>query len=154
MFNTRPWTARGRDTSRREHLTHYAHALQTKQRKKETNEQTHTDTHTQTHTMAPVTFWQAPGTWIHYMARRKPALFWSVVVGSLGPVSMVWTRRCGHTDTTPPETWMTHKILTAGTARCPAHQTPIGRWTTKPNTSYLPEYVHPIGTDAKEPHGH
>lgn len=39
--------------------------------------------------MAPVSFWQAPGTWIHYMARRKPALFWSVVVGSLGPVTMV-----------------------------------------------------------------
>ncbi|KXT14816.1 hypothetical protein AC579_9650 [Pseudocercospora musae] len=38
--------------------------------------------------MAPVTFWQAPTQWMSYMVRKKPALFWSVVVGSVGPVAL------------------------------------------------------------------
>jgi hypothetical protein len=39
--------------------------------------------------MAPVTFWEAPGAYIHWAARRKPAIFWSLVLGSFGPVFLV-----------------------------------------------------------------
>ncbi|TKA68963.1 hypothetical protein B0A55_06604 [Friedmanniomyces simplex] len=43
--------------------------------------------------MAPVTFWSAPGTYIHWAARHKPAIFWSIVVGSMGPVVVVCAQR-------------------------------------------------------------
>ncbi|KAF2159691.1 hypothetical protein M409DRAFT_29853 [Zasmidium cellare ATCC 36951] len=39
--------------------------------------------------MAPVSFWSAPGSYIHWAARAKPAIFWSIVVGSMGPVFLV-----------------------------------------------------------------
>ncbi|KAK3115365.1 n19m, NADH-ubiquinone oxidoreductase 9.5 kDa subunit [Teratosphaeriaceae sp. CCFEE 6253] len=39
--------------------------------------------------MAPVSFWTAPGSYIHWAARRKPAIFWSIVVGCFGPVIVV-----------------------------------------------------------------
>ncbi|KAK4961784.1 n19m, NADH-ubiquinone oxidoreductase 9.5 kDa subunit [Elasticomyces elasticus] len=39
--------------------------------------------------MAPVSFWSTPGTYIHWAARHKPAIFWSMVVGSMGPVVVV-----------------------------------------------------------------
>jgi len=42
-----------------------------------------------TETMAPVTFWSAPGTYIHWAARYKPAILWSIVVGCMGPVVVV-----------------------------------------------------------------
>lgn len=41
------------------------------------------------HTMAPVQFWSAPLTYLQWAARRKPAIFWSFVVGSLGPITVV-----------------------------------------------------------------
>jgi len=43
----------------------------------------------ETDTMAPVTFWSAPGTYIHWAARYKPAILWSIVVGCMGPVVVV-----------------------------------------------------------------
>ena len=36
--------------------------------------------------MAPVQFWSTPGLYIKWAARNKPAIFWSIVVGSVGPV--------------------------------------------------------------------
>ncbi|WPH03223.1 nadh-ubiquinone oxidoreductase 9.5 kda subunit [Acrodontium crateriforme] len=39
--------------------------------------------------MAPVSFWTTPAAYIHWAARAKPAIFWSIVVGSLGPVTLV-----------------------------------------------------------------
>ncbi len=39
--------------------------------------------------MAPVSFWSTPGQYMHWAARAKPAIFWSIIVGSLGPVIMV-----------------------------------------------------------------
>jgi len=42
-----------------------------------------------TNTMAPVSFWTAPASYIHWASRAKPAIFWSIVVGSLGPVVVV-----------------------------------------------------------------
>ncbi|KAK4542532.1 hypothetical protein LTR36_006785 [Oleoguttula mirabilis] len=36
--------------------------------------------------MAPVTFWSTPGQYIQWAARYKPAIFWSIVLGSMGPV--------------------------------------------------------------------
>jgi hypothetical protein len=41
--------------------------------------------------MAPVTFWESPGAYINWAARRKPAIFWSLVLGSFGPVFLVST---------------------------------------------------------------
>lgn len=38
------------------------------------------------HTMAPVQFWSTPGLYVKWAARNKPAIFWSIVVGSVGPV--------------------------------------------------------------------
>lgn len=40
--------------------------------------------------MAPVSFWTQPASYIHWAARAKPAIFWSIVVGSMGPVILVW----------------------------------------------------------------
>ncbi|GAB7347349.1 hypothetical protein MBLNU459_g4286t1 [Dothideomycetes sp. NU459] len=37
-------------------------------------------------TMAPVSFWSAPSTYIRWASREKPAIFWSLVIGSVGPV--------------------------------------------------------------------
>lgn len=37
-------------------------------------------------TMAPVSFWQSPTTYIRWASRAKPAIFWSIVVGSFGPI--------------------------------------------------------------------
>ena len=39
--------------------------------------------------MAPVQFWSTPGLYIKWAARNKPAIFWSIVVGSVGPVMAV-----------------------------------------------------------------
>ncbi|EME45604.1 hypothetical protein DOTSEDRAFT_71337 [Dothistroma septosporum NZE10] len=39
--------------------------------------------------MAPVTFWQAPRQYLQWAVRAKPAIFWSIVLGSFGPVAMV-----------------------------------------------------------------
>lgn len=39
--------------------------------------------------MAPVSFWTAPGSYINWAARQKPAIFWSIVLGSFGPIMMV-----------------------------------------------------------------
>lgn len=36
--------------------------------------------------MAPVQFWSTPGLYVKWAARNKPAIFWSIVVGSVGPV--------------------------------------------------------------------
>ncbi|KAG9597480.1 hypothetical protein KCU77_g5904, partial [Aureobasidium melanogenum] len=41
---------------------------------------------THIHTMAPVQFWSTPGLYVKWAARNKPAIFWSIVVGSVGPV--------------------------------------------------------------------
>lgn len=41
------------------------------------------------HTMAPVQFFQAPGQYIRWASREKPAIFWSIVIGSCGPVIAV-----------------------------------------------------------------
>jgi len=45
--------------------------------------------HTSADIMAPVSFWSTPGSYIHWAARAKPAIFWSIVIGSLGPVFVV-----------------------------------------------------------------
>lgn len=42
-----------------------------------------------TQIMAPVSFWGGPITYFQWAARHKPAIFWSFVVGSLGPVAVV-----------------------------------------------------------------
>ncbi|KAK4624714.1 NADH-ubiquinone oxidoreductase [Fulvia fulva] len=39
--------------------------------------------------MAPVTFWQAPRQYMQWAMRAKPAIVWSIALGSLGPVVMV-----------------------------------------------------------------
>lgn len=39
--------------------------------------------------MAPVSFWSQPFAYTHWAARAKPAIFWSIVVGSLGPLMVV-----------------------------------------------------------------
>ncbi|KAF2768335.1 hypothetical protein EJ03DRAFT_328373 [Teratosphaeria nubilosa] len=36
--------------------------------------------------MAPVSFFDKPGQYVAWAIRRKPAIFWSLVVGSMGPV--------------------------------------------------------------------
>ncbi|KAM0718970.1 hypothetical protein Q7P37_006042 [Cladosporium fusiforme] len=36
--------------------------------------------------MAPVTFWSAPRQYINWAARHKPAILWSLVLGSFGPL--------------------------------------------------------------------
>ena len=40
-------------------------------------------------TMAPVTFWAAPRQYINWAARHKPAILWSLVIGSFGPLIVV-----------------------------------------------------------------
>lgn len=40
-------------------------------------------------TMAPVTFWAAPRQYINWAARHKPAILWSLVLGSFGPLIVV-----------------------------------------------------------------
>lgn len=42
-----------------------------------------------TGSMAPMTFWSAPLSYLHWASRAKPAIFWSFVIGSMGPVMMV-----------------------------------------------------------------
>nr|OQO22161.1 hypothetical protein B0A51_08364 [Rachicladosporium sp. CCFEE 5018] len=39
--------------------------------------------------MAPVSFWTAPTTYIHWAARAKPAIFWSIVIGCMGPLTLI-----------------------------------------------------------------
>ena len=39
--------------------------------------------------MAPVTFWAAPRQYINWAARHKPAILWSLVIGSFGPLIVV-----------------------------------------------------------------
>ncbi|OIW31034.1 hypothetical protein CONLIGDRAFT_297652 [Coniochaeta ligniaria NRRL 30616] len=41
--------------------------------------------------MASITprFWAGPLRYLRWASREKPAYFWSVVIGSLGPISMV-----------------------------------------------------------------
>nr|POF22331.1 nadh-ubiquinone oxidoreductase 9.5 kda subunit [Quercus suber] len=39
--------------------------------------------------MAPVHFWSSPVAYLHWAARAKPAILWSIAVGSLGPVFLV-----------------------------------------------------------------
>ncbi|KAF2485042.1 hypothetical protein BDY17DRAFT_321920 [Neohortaea acidophila] len=36
--------------------------------------------------MAPVGFWSTPFQYMHWAARAKPAIFWSLVIGGIGPV--------------------------------------------------------------------
>ena len=36
--------------------------------------------------MAPVQFFQSPGQYIRWASREKPAIFWSIVLGSFGPI--------------------------------------------------------------------
>ncbi|KAF2716388.1 putative NADH-ubiquinone oxidoreductase 9.5 kDa subunit [Polychaeton citri CBS 116435] len=36
--------------------------------------------------MAPVSFWSTPFQYLHWASRAKPAIFWSIVVGSFGPI--------------------------------------------------------------------
>lgn len=43
-------------------------------------------------TMAPVSFWTTPFQYIHWASRAKPAIFWSIIVGSTGPIMVVWLR--------------------------------------------------------------
>jgi hypothetical protein len=45
--------------------------------------------HIPLNTMAPVSFWGGPITYFQWAARHKPAIFWSFVVGSMGPVAVV-----------------------------------------------------------------
>ena len=49
---------------------------------------------TTTDSMAPVSFWTTPFKYIEWAARVKPAIFWSIVVGSMGPLTVVCP---GHT---------------------------------------------------------
>ncbi|CZT14856.1 probable NADH-ubiquinone oxidoreductase 9.5 kDa subunit [Ramularia collo-cygni] len=39
--------------------------------------------------MAPVQFWSTPLTYLHWAARRKPAIFWSFIVGGMGPITVL-----------------------------------------------------------------
>nr|POF07144.1 nadh-ubiquinone oxidoreductase 9.5 kda subunit [Quercus suber] len=39
--------------------------------------------------MAPVHFWSNPVSYVQWAARAKPAILWSIVVGSMGPVILV-----------------------------------------------------------------
>lgn len=39
--------------------------------------------------MAPVTFWAAPRQYITWAARNKPAILWSLAIGSCGPLIVV-----------------------------------------------------------------
>lgn len=39
--------------------------------------------------MAPVSFWTQPFAYCHWAARAKPAIFWSIIVGSMGPITVV-----------------------------------------------------------------
>lgn len=41
--------------------------------------------------MAPVSFFTAPRQYIHWASRAKPAIFWSMILGSMGPVFVVQT---------------------------------------------------------------
>lgn len=43
--------------------------------------------------MAPVSFWTQPLAYTHWAARAKPAILWSIVVGSLGPLMVVWKEK-------------------------------------------------------------
>jgi hypothetical protein len=36
----------------------------------------------------PKTFWSSPIRYLRWAAHEKPAMFWSVVIGALGPVSL------------------------------------------------------------------
>jgi len=48
-----------------------------------------TTTNHHIHIMAPVTFWAAPRQYINWAARHKPAILWSLVLGSFGPLIVV-----------------------------------------------------------------
>ncbi|QIW95628.1 hypothetical protein AMS68_001146 [Peltaster fructicola] len=39
--------------------------------------------------MAPVTIFANPGRYMVWAARKKPAIFWSCVLGAIGPVMLV-----------------------------------------------------------------
>ena len=45
--------------------------------------------HITTDSMAPVSFWTTHFKYIEWAARVKPAIFWSIVVGSMGPLTVV-----------------------------------------------------------------
>ncbi|KAI6809551.1 hypothetical protein KC343_g4413 [Hortaea werneckii] len=36
--------------------------------------------------MAPVEFFEAPAKYFRWAIRQKPAIFWSLVIGTMGPV--------------------------------------------------------------------
>ena len=39
--------------------------------------------------MAPVAFWSAPRAYCQWAVRAKPAIFWSMILGGMGPVFVV-----------------------------------------------------------------
>jgi len=41
------------------------------------------------YTMPPVVFFEAPRQYIAWAVRAKPAIFWSMVIGTIGPVMAV-----------------------------------------------------------------
>jgi hypothetical protein len=65
-----------------------------------------TTRHSYTSEMAPVTFWAAPRQYINWAARHKPAILWSLVIGSFGPLIVV----CNAWDRTPGG-WNCNRML-------------------------------------------
>ncbi|KAH9826530.1 NADH-ubiquinone oxidoreductase [Teratosphaeria destructans] len=84
--------------------------------------------------MAPVSFFEKPGQYISWAMRRKPAIFWSLVVGGMGPVVAVCSPRDrvlamdGDAD-----------AASASTADGPARPENVWRWPETANPSDIPE---------------
>jgi hypothetical protein len=47
--------------------------------------------------MAPVSFFDKPGQYMSWAVRAKPAIFWSLVIGGLGPVFAVGRKTIHYT---------------------------------------------------------
>ena len=68
------------------HLYHPPNPSQTTQPKPKA---TNISTPNHSPAMAPVTFWSTPLQYMNWAARAKPAIFWSLIIGSVGPVMLV-----------------------------------------------------------------
>jgi hypothetical protein len=79
----------------------------------------------QSHTTAnmptiPLTFWNHPLRYLRTAAHEKPAIFWSVVLGSLGPISLAVGR--------PFREWIGDEIPKAIPGSYPGEYTPPLSW--------------------------
>lgn len=98
----------------------------------------HLHTSLSTHTMAPVQFWSTPLTYLHWAARRKPAIFWSFIVGGMGPITVV---RGAPLRLSPPtmHAWRTEMYTNRTIAHRSFNSRILWRWTTKSDSLDIPE---------------